>query len=197
MSFCNIREDIINPCVPSVGFLDKRVLRALNAWLRVARVSPPFVFTPKSYPPPGIPVYLPHIAHAISLLNSLTHSLTYLLTLSLVHSPSLSARAFFLQCNQSEIGLSLLHSFGQDQERLSSIAVLDKHGHLYTRSCAIVHIMARMDMPFSAAAAVLKAVPRPVRDAAYGFVSRRRHMFGTESLACRIPEDDEVERFLL
>eukprot|EP00752_Nemacystus_decipiens_P010523 g9371.t1 len=97
----------------------------------------------------------------------------------------------------SEIGLSLLHSFGQDQERLSSIAVLDKHGHLYTRSCAIVHIMARMDTPFPAAAAVLKAVPRPIRDAAYGFVSRRRHMFGTESMACRIPEDDEVERFLL
>lgn len=95
------------------------------------------------------------------------------------------------------MGLSLLHSFGQDQERLSSIAVLDKHGHLYTRSCAIVHIMARMDMPFPAAAAVLKAVPRPLRDAAYGFVSRRRHIFGTESLSCRIPEDDEVERFLL
>lgn len=95
------------------------------------------------------------------------------------------------------MGLSLLHSFGQDQERLSSIAVLDKHGHLYTRSCAIVHIMARMDMPFPAAATALKAVPRPIRDAAYGFVSRRRHMFGTESMSCRIPEEDEVERFLL
>lgn len=98
---------------------------------------------------------------------------------------------------QSEMGLSLLHSFGQDQERLSSIAVLDKHGHLYTQSCAIVHIMARMDAPFPAAAAVLRAVPRPLRDALYGFVSRRRHIFGTESLSCRIPEEDEVERFVL
>lgn len=98
---------------------------------------------------------------------------------------------------QSEMGLSLLHSFGQDQERLSSIAILDKHGHLYTQSCAIVHIMARMDAPFPAAAAVLQAVPRPLRDALYGFVSRRRHIFGTESLSCRIPEQDEVDRFIL
>lgn len=95
------------------------------------------------------------------------------------------------------MGQSLLHSFGQDQESLSSIAVLDKDGHLFTRSCALVNIMSRMDMPFAAAAVLLKAVPGPIRDAAYGFVSRRRHMFGTENLSCRIPEEDEVERFLL
>lgn len=95
------------------------------------------------------------------------------------------------------MGVSLLHSFGQDQESLSSIAVLDKDGHLHTRSDALVHIMARMDMPYPLAATVLKTVPVPLRDAAYGFVSRRRHIFGTESLSCRIPEEDEVERFLL
>lgn len=98
---------------------------------------------------------------------------------------------------QTEMGLSLLHSFGQDQERLSSIAVLDKDGHLYTRSSAVVEIMARMDTPYALLSVMLKAVPAPVRDAMYSWVSRRRHAFGTENLLCRIPEDDEVSRFLL
>lgn len=98
---------------------------------------------------------------------------------------------------QTEMGLSLLHSFGQDQERLSSIAVLDKDGHLYTRSAAVVEIMARMNMPYPALSAALKAVPEPVRDMMYAWVSRRRHAFGTENLSCRIPEEDEVSRFLL
>ncbi|CAN0342909.1 unnamed protein product [Ectocarpus sp. 6 AP-2014] len=58
------------------------------------------------------------------------------------------ARNLRFCAQNSEMGVSLLHSFGQDQERLSSIAILDKDGHLYTRSCALVHIMARMDFPF-------------------------------------------------
>lgn len=95
------------------------------------------------------------------------------------------------------MGLSLLHSFGLDQDRLSSIAVLDKTGHLYTRSAAVVEIMSRMDLPYSALAVLVKAVPEPLRDSVYSWVSRRRHAFGTESLTCRIPEDDEVSRFLL
>lgn len=95
------------------------------------------------------------------------------------------------------MGSSLLHSFGQDQERLSSIAVLDKDGHLYTRSSAVAEILAQMDMPYPVLSVVFKSFPEPVRDALYSFVSRKRHMFGTENLTCRIPEEDEVSRFLL
>lgn len=97
----------------------------------------------------------------------------------------------------SEMGLSLLHSFGQDQERLSSIAVLNKDGHLFTRSSALVEIMSRMHAPYPVLSAVFNAVPESVRDEMYAWVSRRRHAFGTENLSCRIPEEDEVSRFLL
>ena len=95
------------------------------------------------------------------------------------------------------MGLSLLHSFGQDQERLSSIAVLNKDGHLFTRSSALVEIMSRMNAPYPLLSAVFNAVPESVRDEMYAWVSRRRHAFGTENLSCRIPEEDEVSRFLL
>lgn len=95
------------------------------------------------------------------------------------------------------MGLSLLHSFGQDAEKLSSIAVLDKDGHLYSQSTAVVEILSRMNMPYPALSVLLRAVPEPLRDAGYSWVSRRRHTFGTENMLCRIPEDDEVSRFLL
>lgn len=98
---------------------------------------------------------------------------------------------------QTEMGLSLLHSFGQDAERLSSIAVLDKDGHLHTRSDAVVEILSRMQMPYPALGVVLGALPTPVRDAMYSWVSRRRHAFGTETQLCRVPEDEECKRFLL
>lgn len=95
------------------------------------------------------------------------------------------------------MGLSLLHSFGQDVERLSSIALLDKNGHLHTRSDAVIEIISRMQLPYPVVGMLLHAIPVSVRDAMYSWVSRRRHIFGTETQLCRIPEDDEVGRFLL
>lgn len=95
------------------------------------------------------------------------------------------------------MGLSLLHSFGLDQDRLSSIAVLDKDGHLHTKSCAVVEILSRMHAPYPIAGVLLKAVPRPIRDAAYCWVSRNRHAFGAEPDSCRIPEEDEASRFVI
>lgn len=95
------------------------------------------------------------------------------------------------------MGLSLLHSFGQDVERLSSIAVLDKAGHLHTKSDAVIAILLRMQMPYPILGVLLGALPIPLRDSMYSWVSVRRHVFGTETQLCRIPEDDEVGRFLM
>lgn len=95
------------------------------------------------------------------------------------------------------MGQSLLASFGQDQGRLSSIAVLDKFGHLHTRSAAVIEILSRMNIPCPVLAVLVKAVPEPLRDSVYEWVSRNRHAFGTESQMCRIPEDDEASRFVL
>ena len=38
-------------------------------------------------------------------------------------------------------------------------------------------------------------LPREARDWAYGLVSRYRHLFG-EKDACRIPSEEEMDRFL-
>lgn len=94
------------------------------------------------------------------------------------------------------MGHSLLSSFGQDQERLSSIALLDKTGHLFTHSDAIVAILSRMQMPYPLVGLALSCVPRPIRDSAYGWVSQHRRDFA-QDLTCRIPEDDELSRFVM
>lgn len=68
-------------------------------------------------------------------------------------------------------------------------------GKLYDRSTAALRIARRLRWPWKLAYALV-AVPRPLRDAAYRFVARRRYRWFGRRDACRVPTPELRARFL-
>jgi predicted DCC family thiol-disulfide oxidoreductase YuxK len=91
---------------------------------------------------------------------------------------------------QSAVAEKLLG--GRDQ--LDSV-VLVEGGKVYRKSTAALRIARRLDGAWPLLAALL-VVPRPLRDAVYDWIGRRRYrMFGKRE-ACWIPHASVAERFL-
>jgi len=64
------------------------------------------------------------------------------------------------------------------------------------RSGAVLAALARLGGGWRILAALLRLVPRPLRDAVYGFVARRRQRWFGRRDACRAPAPAERARFL-
>lgn len=73
--------------------------------------------------------------------------------------------------------------------------VLERDGHVSRRSTAAIEAMASLGGPWRAAS-LLKAVPRPLRDAVYDRVARRRYGWFGRREACRLPTEAERPLFL-
>jgi predicted DCC family thiol-disulfide oxidoreductase YuxK len=77
-----------------------------------------------------------------------------------------------------------------------SVAVLTGDGRLLTRSNAILHIYGRLGGFWSALAAAMAIIPRPIRDAVYDFIARIRYsVFGRRSETCPVVASDLRSRF--
>lgn len=80
------------------------------------------------------------------------------------------------------------------EEGLKTI-VLEDAGTLRVRSDAVLAILSRLGGAWKLAGA-LRIVPRPIRDAAYDLIARRRYRWFGRREACRLPLPDERDRFL-
>ena len=77
-----------------------------------------------------------------------------------------------------------------------SIAVVAADGALLVRSDACVYVLRRLPGAWKAAAALLAAIPRPLRDALYNLVARSRYrIFGRREDLCPVAAPDESARF--
>ena len=77
-----------------------------------------------------------------------------------------------------------------------SMVVRANDGTLLTRSNALVHILYRLGGGWKVTAALLAAVPLPVREALYNFVARIRYrIFGRRDNICPIVAPAVRERF--
>jgi predicted DCC family thiol-disulfide oxidoreductase YuxK len=96
---------------------------------------------------------------------------------------------------QSDAGRRLLTSAGLPEDSLQSVVVVDA-GATLTRSSAALRILRRLGGPWSVLALPLLAVPRPLRDAVYDWIARKRYgWFGRQEF-CRIPTPELRRRFL-
>ena len=95
---------------------------------------------------------------------------------------------------QSEEGRRLLERYGPDGEVLESLVVVEA-GRVYRRSAAALRIARRLNGLWPVLY-VLMLVPRPLRDAAYRFVARRRYRWFGRREACRVSTPELAERFL-
>ena len=92
---------------------------------------------------------------------------------------------------QSSVGTRLLEAHGIVADL--STMVLIEPDRASVRSTAALRLLAYLGGAWPALRALL-VVPRPIRDAVYGFVARRRHRLPGDS--CEVPRDDMRARFL-
>jgi predicted DCC family thiol-disulfide oxidoreductase YuxK len=76
----------------------------------------------------------------------------------------------------SEPGRAAVIAAGRDPLGEPSLLLADADG-VHSESAAALRIAARLRAPWPLLAALVGAVPRPVRDAAYRWLARRRHRY--------------------
>ena len=94
---------------------------------------------------------------------------------------------------QGETGRRLLRAHGLPLDVRTVVLVDEKGAHV--RSSAALRAVRRLRRPWSWLHALI-LVPRPLRDAVYDAVARRRHRFGPAVEACARPSPDLRARML-
>lgn len=95
---------------------------------------------------------------------------------------------------QSSEGQRLLAEHGLSSLELSTFVLIEGGRH-WTRSDAGLHLVRHLRAPWSWLA-LLRWVPRPLRDAVYGFVARNRYRWFGRKEACLVPGPEWRDRFL-
>ena len=101
---------------------------------------------------------------------------------------------FRFGASQNAEGQAVLAQFGTTREAARSL-ILIEGDQLYLRSDAVLRIARRLNAPWRFAA-VLLAVPRPIRDLVYRFVAAIRHRIAGQSNACEIPPPEIRARLI-
>lgn len=95
---------------------------------------------------------------------------------------------------QSETGQRLLGRFGLNRESFDTVALVDGD-RLFTRSDAALEIARRLGRPWSWLA-LLRCIPKRLRDAAYDFVARHRYRWFGRRETCMLPRLEWKDRFV-
>jgi len=95
---------------------------------------------------------------------------------------------------QSELGRRLLAEGGFAGALPDTFVMVD-NGRYDTKSTAALRVGRKLGWPWALAYAAI-AVPRPLRDAAYGFVAARRHRWFGRGDRCLMPTPEVRARFL-
>jgi predicted DCC family thiol-disulfide oxidoreductase YuxK len=101
---------------------------------------------------------------------------------------------FRFGASQSDAARTLLSRFGIDRETARSIILIEQDT-VYLHSDAVLRIASRMRAPWKYAA-VLRVVPRPIRDAVYRVIAAVRHRLAGRSNACEIPPAEIRSRLI-
>lgn len=95
---------------------------------------------------------------------------------------------------QSEAGRRLLVQHGLPADALDTFVLIDG-ARCFTRSDAAIELARRLGGAWRGLA-LLRLVPRPIRDAAYGVVVRNRYRWFGRSESCMVPTPELARRFL-
>lgn len=104
------------------------------------------------------------------------------------------AARFRFAALQSRSGQALLRRFALPQAELETL-VLVEGTRAFTRSAAALRAARRLDGAWPLLYALM-VIPRPVRDAVYDFVARRRYRWFGRRDECMVPTPELRARFL-
>ncbi len=82
-----------------------------------------------------------------------------------------------------------------DTRDLSTIVLLEQ-GKSYRKSDAVIRVLRSLGGIWAAMAMFIWVVPRPLRDAGYGWIARNRYSLFGKRETCRLPTADERGRIL-
>ena len=101
---------------------------------------------------------------------------------------------FYYASLQSDVAKEILLQHLEKKITLDTIVFVEK-GNIYTKSTAALRISRYLDGLWKFAY-VLIIIPRPIRDAFYDFVAKKRYMWFGKRESCMIPTDDQKKLFL-
>jgi predicted DCC family thiol-disulfide oxidoreductase YuxK len=95
---------------------------------------------------------------------------------------------------QSDMGRDVLKQLGQSPEHFDSF-ILWENGLFYERSTAALLVARRLSGAWPLLYSFM-IVPKPIRDAVYGFIARNRYRWFGKRDACMLPTPELKTRFL-
>ena len=105
------------------------------------------------------------------------------------------ARHFRLAAMQTQAGRDLLRGNGLDPDDPSTFVVIDD-GKAYTESTALLQVLSRFAWPWRLIAAMLRVLPRSLRDAGYRMIARNRYQWFGRTALCVVPVPEQRTRFI-
>ena len=104
-------------------------------------------------------------------------------------------KRFRFATTQSETGRQLMLAHGFDPNRPSSVLLIENDA-VFVESSAAVHVLRAFGGAWKIVAALIWIVPRPVRDAAYRGIAKRRYRWFGKNDSCYLPQPEDRTRFL-
>jgi predicted DCC family thiol-disulfide oxidoreductase YuxK len=112
-------------------------------------------------------------------------------------------RLRFVASNSSRVAALLVHfgfdaatAVGNSGTVLVAQALCTPAERMFIRSDAVVALLRQLPLPWPGVGAILRIIPRPLRDLGYRLVARWRYRIWGRLESCPIPTADERSRFL-
>lgn len=105
------------------------------------------------------------------------------------------AGRFRLAAMQGQRGRALLVAHGLSPDDPVSFLLVEQ-GRGYSDTDAIARVLGQLGGPWRAASAMLRIVPRRLRDPAYRWIARHRYRLFGRHTQCRLPEPEQAWRFI-
>jgi len=104
-------------------------------------------------------------------------------------------KRFRFATTQSPTGARLMTKHGLDALKPASVLLIDGR-RAHTESAAMIRVLSTFGRGWPLVAGALWLIPKPLRDAAYRAVARRRYRWFGQRESCFLPDPADAGRFL-
>jgi len=104
-------------------------------------------------------------------------------------------KRFRFATTQSPTGMRLMAEHGLDASKPASVLLVEGD-RAYVESAAMIRVLRSFGRAWPLLANLLWIIPKPLRDAAYRTVAKRRYRWFGQRETCYLPDPSEAARFL-